>query len=56
MKDIILKWWNRKWSNWEHFGFVSVYSQNSELAYEREEILISHSNDGLTRYKKIKVW
>lgn len=56
MKDIILKWWNRKWSDWEHYTFVKSYDAHSNRAYREDEVFISHSNDGLHRYKRVKIW
>lgn len=51
------KWWNRKWSNWEHSHFVNTYDINyREKPKFRHEILVSHSNDGLVRYKRVRVW
>jgi hypothetical protein len=49
MIDDIKKWWNRKWSNWEHV---------QDLTYSTGElnaiILKRTSNDGLVQIKKIK--
>jgi hypothetical protein len=49
MKDSIKKWWNRKWSNWEHI---------QDLTYSTGElsgvILKRTSNDGLVQIKKVR--
>jgi hypothetical protein len=49
MKDLIKKWWNRKWGNWEHI---------QDLTYSTGElsgiILKRTSNDGLVQFKKIR--
>ena len=49
MKDLILKWWNRKWSNWE-------LQEVQFWAFKKYIILRSISDDGLVRYKRIKVY
>jgi len=50
MLDKIKKWWYREWSNWEE----------QEKSFSRSDwnyyiILKSTSNDGLIRFKKIKI-
>ena len=50
MKDLIKKWWNRKWGTWE-------VVQN--LTYDNGEIhavtIKRTSNDGLIQIKKIRI-
>ena len=51
MKDLILKWWNREWSNWEldHNGqdYFTLSNKNYYIVLKRT------SNDGLIQFKKI---
>ncbi len=54
MKDLILKWWNRKWSNWKYEDTLTYYDRCNRPLYN-EVVYIQTSNDGLVRYKKIKV-
>lgn len=51
MKDTILKWWNRKWSNWEQDSVGQKYYTLSPK--EHYIILKRTSNDGLVQYKKV---
>jgi hypothetical protein len=44
MKDLIKKWWNREWSNWEI---------DSESEWSSWIILKRTANDGLIQFKKI---
>ena len=55
MYDKILKWWNRKWSNWELVDenckvFNDDSSKRPWQVYDR---LKRVSNDGLVEYKKV---
>ena len=51
MKDTILKWWNRKWSNWE---LDSVGQKYYTLSPKGHYIVLKRtSNDGLVQYRKI---
>jgi hypothetical protein len=55
MLDTILKWWNRKWSNWELDTidckvFADNKSKRPHTIYDRYK---RTSNDGLVEYKKI---
>lgn len=58
MLDIIKKWWNRKWSDWEFIRYI--YSYDSVLPgarpYKATALFKSTSNDGLVRYKRKKAW
>lgn len=55
MKNIIKKWWNREWSNWEFDGDILVYDTDEDKYPIRKFArLKSTSNDGLVRYKRIK--
>jgi len=58
MYNLIKKWWNREWSNWEHSHYVDSYDPDypSGNPTKRHDILVSKSNDGLIRYKQVKVW
>ena len=51
MKNLILKWWNREWSNWvlDHEGQKYYTLANKEYYI----VLKRTSNDGLVKYKKI---
>jgi hypothetical protein len=42
MKDLIKKWWNREWSNWETY-----YTGHWKIILKRT------SNDGLVEFKII---
>lgn len=56
MKDLILKWWNREWSNWEHCEERRIYlTQNCDRPHTIYDIYKRVSNDGLVQYKKIKI-
>jgi len=48
MKDKILKWWNRTWSNW------SYYTYAVDFGY-RYNIYSRISNDGIVEFKKVKI-
>jgi hypothetical protein len=55
MLDTILKWWNRKWSNWELDTpdckvFNDDISKRPFQVYDRYK---RTSNDGLVEYKRI---
>lgn len=55
MYDKILKWWNRKWSNWELVDenckvFADDQAKRPIEVYDR---LKRVSNDGLVEYKKV---
>lgn len=54
MKDRIKKWWNRKWTNWEHYDTIDT--KIIERVIHRDLILKRVSNDGLVELKKIKVF
>lgn len=56
MKDLILKWWNRKWSDWEFDQYVNTYYEGLKLPTSRHKLLTRKSNDGLVQYKRIKVY
>jgi hypothetical protein len=51
MKDTILKWWNREWSNWELDSQGQTYYTLADKGYYI--ILKRTSNDGLVEYKKV---
>ena len=44
MRDIIKKWWNRTWSNWE---------VDSKSEWDWYIVLRRTSNDGLIQFKKV---
>lgn len=44
MIDVILKWWNRTWSDWEYY---------TKSQWNFYIILKKTSNDGLVKFKKI---
>lgn len=48
MKDLISKWWNRKWGTWEQ---VQEYFSWSDFNYYI--VLKRTSDDGLIQFKKI---
>lgn len=55
MLDTILKWWNRKWNNWELDQANNRVFQNDSATrpieiYDRFK---RASNDGLVEYKKV---
>lgn len=55
MYDKILKWWNRKWSDWElQASDCKIYENDNDkrpiIIYDRFK---RTSNDGLVEYKKI---
>lgn len=55
MKDRILKWWNRTWSNWVEDGVIVVYMyEGDKIPAYRKQRLKRVSNDGLVEYKLIK--
>ena len=54
MKDRILKWWNRKWSDWEFSHKESMYTEDGFRLYDIW-LYKSKSNDGLVKIKKVKV-
>jgi hypothetical protein len=54
MKEIILKWWNRKWSNWGTHKLINEYCEDRVIA--KYLILIKTSNDGLVKFKKEKIY
>ncbi len=55
MIDTILKWWTRKWSNWEFDGEIEVYDKDEDKYPARKFARFkSVSNDGLARYKRIR--
>ena len=56
MKDLILKWWNKKWGNWEFDQYVNTYLETSKLPTARHKVLVRKSNDGLVQYKRIKIF
>lgn len=51
MKDLISKWWNREWSNWE----IDSEGQNYYTLANKEYYIVLKrtSNDGLVQFKKI---
>jgi hypothetical protein len=51
MKDTILKWWNREWSNWELDSQGQTFHTLADKGYYI--ILKRTSNDGLVEYKKV---
>jgi len=51
MKDKILKWWNRKWNNWE---FVETI-KNGKNCPDIVKVYKRTSNDGLVEYKIYKL-
>lgn len=53
MKNRILKWWNREWSDWKHYSFEGKEIFGNTVS--RYEVLFKTSNDGLVKYKKIKI-
>jgi hypothetical protein len=54
MLDNLKKWWNRKWSNWEHYDTID--NNILDRTIHRDLILRRVSNDGLVELKKIKVF
>lgn len=58
MKDKILKWWNKNWSNWEFVYHLHTYNSESWKKAPKNKHLIFKrvSNDGLEEYKKIKIF
>ena len=56
MKDTILRWWNRTWSNWSLYKIIDTYTNEvSRMPICKHQILVRKSNDGLIEYKKIKI-
>jgi hypothetical protein len=55
MLDTILKWWNRKWSNWElDTPDCKVFNDDeSKRPWQIYDRYKRTSNDGLVEYKKI---
>ena len=55
MRDLIKKWWNRTWTNWEFDSenkvFLTEVSKRPNAVYE---VYKRTSNDGLVEYKKIR--
>jgi hypothetical protein len=48
MRDAILKWWNREWSNWEQDReYFNWHTYSSYIVLKRT------SNDGLIQFKEI---
>ena len=54
MRDLINKWWNRKWSNWEIHRDDFLYDINRDTDWKKITTLKRISNDGLIQYKTIK--
>jgi hypothetical protein len=55
MKNKILKWWNREWSNWTFEIENRVYNTGeSTRPIECYEVYKRTSNDGLVEFKKVK--
>jgi hypothetical protein len=55
MLDTILKWWNRKWSNWEFDDEVHIFTDDkSKRPIERYDRFKRKSNDGLVEYKRVR--
>ena len=50
MKDIIKKWWNRKWGTWEEIQTLTYHTGEISAV-----ILKRISNDGLIQIKKIRI-
>ena len=50
MKDLIKKWWNREWGDWELIQ--SLTYDNGEIS---AVIIKRTSNDGLIQIKKIRI-
>jgi hypothetical protein len=55
MKDLIKKWWNRTWSNWEYDGKNEIYEYSTDkyphTVYEIYKIV---SSDGIVQIKRVK--
>ena len=47
MKDLIKKWWNRKWGTWEEIQTLTYHTGEISAV-----ILKRTSNDGLIQIKK----
>jgi hypothetical protein len=54
MLDLIKKWWNRKWSNWEEYQIITKTFGGREIG--KDLILKRVSSDGNIQYKKIKTY
>ena len=56
MKDIFLKWWNRKWSCWEHIDYEYKMIDTPDGYKDKLKYVIfcRSSNDGLIEFKKVK--
>lgn len=52
MKDRIMKWWNRTWSDWQ-YDETWINSTAAGRFTGKTDIYKSRSNDGLVRYKQI---
>ena len=53
MKDRILKWWFRKWSNWEYVKTVTSFIDSALVYQTRFEIYKKVSDDCLVKYKEV---
>ena len=54
MKDLIKKWWNRKWSDWQEDREVTKTLDGREIG--KYLVLKRVSNDGIVQLKKIKIF
>ena len=55
MKNLILRWWFRKWSNWEFDGVHEVFTDDySKRPIATYDMYKSTSSDGLARYKRVR--
>jgi hypothetical protein len=54
MRDKIIKWWNREWSNWEIYKEDYKQDINYETNWKMITTLRRTSNDGLIQYKTIR--
>lgn len=55
MRDLILKWWYRKWSNWEFDEELKVFSDDySDRPVANYHIYKCTSSDGLVKFKRIR--
>ena len=55
MKNKILKWWNREWSNWKEYEYIySIlrFGYKDKLTHIK---LKRTSNDGLVEFKTVKI-
>ena len=53
MKERILKWWNRKWSNWEYSKTVTSFTDAAFVYQTKFEIYKKVSDHGLVKYKEV---